>query len=147
MKNISFRLSGMCWMIVICAIGCGVPKSASSSEGPRDHDPNLIIPADHEGSPDSWEVLFRRVPGVEVRGAYPNLSLRIRGASSLNLTTEPLFVLEGVPLGHQFSSLARAVTPVQVESIRVLKGPDATIYGARGANGVIEVRMKKYGNE
>lgn len=60
----------------------------------------------------------------------------------MHLATEPLYVLEGVPLGHYFGDLDKAVTPGDVESIEVLKGPETALYGARGANGVIVVRMK-----
>ncbi|MDH3649490.1 MAG: TonB-dependent receptor plug domain-containing protein [Saprospiraceae bacterium] len=126
---------------VFLLVACGVSRDSSSK--PADRDPNVVMPKTEEGDPTSWEILFRKVPGVQVAGNYPNLSLRIRGAQSMNLTTEPLFVLEGVPLGHDFASLARAVMPMQVKSIRVLKGSDATIYGARGANGVVEVILKK----
>lgn len=66
----------------------------------------------------------------------------IRGSESFYLSTEPLFVLEGVPLGTNFLSLDEAATPADVASIRVLKGSDASMYGVRGANGVIEVTLK-----
>lgn len=121
---------------------CGVTRDTSERDIGREHDPNVVTPQSHEGDPTSWELLFRKVPGVEVRGNYPALTLRIRGAQSLNLTTEPLYVLEGVPLGHDFASLDRAATPQEVKSIRILKGAEATMYGARGANGVVLVKLK-----
>ncbi|MEM7373047.1 MAG: TonB-dependent receptor plug domain-containing protein [Bacteroidota bacterium] len=116
---------------------------ARNSQQTRSHDPNVIIPDNTQASVNSWENLFRKVASVEVQGSYPNLSLRIRGANSIHMTTEPLYVLEGIPLGHDFSSLARATTPSDVKSIRVVKGPDAALYGARGSNGVVVVTLKK----
>lgn len=145
MKNVSLISSGlvlMCLPVFLLLLSCNISKDSAQSTTSKERDPNLIVPGPNDASPQSWDALFRRVAGVQVSGSYPNLSLRIRGANSLNLTTEPLFVLEGVPLGHQFINLDRAATPQDVASIQVLKGPDATIYGARGSNGVIVVTLK-----
>jgi hypothetical protein len=75
---------------------------------------NLVLPNEDHPSNLSWADLLCQVPAVSVRGQGDFLSVRIRGASSLDLTTEPLFVLNGVPLGHQFSSLARTANPRDV---------------------------------
>lgn len=74
------------------------------------------------------------VPGVQVNGN----SIRIQGASSLMLSTEPLFVVDGVPVGT-----VDDIQPVMVKSIQVLKGSAASIYGSRGANGVILINLIK----
>jgi TonB-dependent SusC/RagA subfamily outer membrane receptor len=123
-------------------ISCGVAHQSTESTERTIHHADVVEPKIHEGDPMSWEILFRKIPGIEVRGNYPRLSLRIRGAQSIHLTTEPLYVLEGIPLGHDFASLARATTPQEVKSIRILKGAEATMYGARGANGVVVVNLK-----
>ena len=103
---------------------------------------NLVLPNEIQPTTYAWEDLLRQVPGVSVQGQGIFLSVRIRGAASLNLTTEPLFVLEGVPLGHEFSSLARIANPRDVKSIYVMKGPEAAFYGARGSNGVVIVTLR-----
>lgn len=92
-------------------------------------------------------------------GADPgsNSSIRIRGTSSLSASSEPLFVLDGVPLPVDISdgfSFATAnsedygqllnISPSDIESIEVLKDAAATaIWGSKGANGVLLIKTKR----
>lgn len=80
------------------------------------------------------------------------ISVNIRGISSLNGTTEPLYVIDGVQIqpstvnyGATASTNALAgLNPADIESIEVLQGPSATaIYGSRGTNGVILITTKR----
>jgi len=70
-------------------------------------------------------------------------SVRIRGVSSLNAGTSPLYILDGVQVtAGDFS----AMNPNDIENISVLKDASATsIYGSKGANGVIIITSKKGG--
>jgi len=77
-----------------------------------------------------YDMIRGRFPGVEVSGK----SIRITGASSLNVSTEPLFVVDGVIVKS-----IDEISPQNVKSIEVLKGPAATAYGTRGSNGVIVI--------
>jgi TonB-dependent starch-binding outer membrane protein SusC len=94
------------------------------------------------------EMLEGRVAGLQVirlpNGEY---SLRIRGVNTLRRdgNTEPLIVLDGMPLSQRTSRTALAgINPRDVESIRVLKDAGSTaIYGMRGANGVILITTKR----
>jgi TonB-dependent SusC/RagA subfamily outer membrane receptor len=79
---------------------------------------------------DIYDMIRGRVAGVEVSGK----SIKIRGTNSLNISTEPLFVVDGV-IVKEIDDIA----PETVKSIEVLKGPDASVYGARGSNGVIVI--------
>jgi TonB-dependent SusC/RagA subfamily outer membrane receptor len=79
-----------------------------------------------------YDMIRGQVPGVEVSGT----SIRIRGERSLNVSNEPIFVVDGVIV-----SSIEGISPRQVKSIKVLKGPDASIYGNRGSNGVIEITL------
>jgi TonB-dependent SusC/RagA subfamily outer membrane receptor len=72
------------------------------------------------------------VPGVMVNGDQ----VLIRGISSIILSNEPLFVVDGTPV-----STISDISPQMVESIEVLKGPSSAIYGSRGANGAILVDL------
>ena len=63
-------------------------------------------------------------------------SIKINGSSSLNVSTEPLFVVDGI-IVYSIDD----ISPKTVKSIEVLKGPDASIYGMRGANGVIVITL------
>lgn len=67
-------------------------------------------------------------------------SLRVRGFGSINATSEPLFVVDGVPYIGGTSN----INPDDVESITVLKDAASTaLYGSRAANGVIMITTKK----
>ncbi|MFZ4680694.1 MAG: SusC/RagA family TonB-linked outer membrane protein [Flavobacterium sp.] len=67
----------------------------------------------------------------------------IRGESSLNASTDPLYVVDGIPLTQAFF---RNLNPNDIESVTVLKDASATaIYGNRGTNGVILINTKKAG--
>lgn len=83
---------------------------------------------------DIYDMIRGKVAGVEVSGR----SIKIRGTNSLNVSTEPLFVVDGV-IVRGIDDIA----PETVRSIEVLKGPDASVYGARGSNGVIVITRKK----
>ena len=77
-----------------------------------------------------FDMIKGRFPGVEVSGT----SIKISGSSSLNASTEPLFVVDGIIVNS-----IEDISPQTVKSIEVLKGPDASVYGMRGANGVIVI--------
>ena len=81
-----------------------------------------------------FDMIKGRVPNVEVNGN----SIRIQGSSSfIGASTEPLLVVDGMVV-----SSIDDIVPQQVKSIEVLKGSSASIYGSRGANGVILIRLK-----
>jgi TonB-dependent SusC/RagA subfamily outer membrane receptor len=82
---------------------------------------------------DIYDMIRGRVAGVEVSGK----SIKIRGTNSLNISTEPLFVVDGVIVKE-----IEDIDPETVKSIEVLKGPDASVYGTRGSNGVIVITRK-----
>jgi TonB-dependent starch-binding outer membrane protein SusC len=75
-------------------------------------------------------------------------SLRLRGISSINSNSEPLIVLDGLPLDDQVEiggiSTIFSINPDDIENITILKDASATaMYGARGANGVIMIQTKR----
>lgn len=86
--------------------------------------------------------------------------VNIRGASSFQGNNQPLYVVDGIPLDNESvgaADLGNArgaqrdygdgignISPDDIETITVLKGPNgASLYGARGANGVILITTKK----
>lgn len=79
-----------------------------------------------------YELLKGAVPGVQVSGK----KITIQGASSFLLGTDPLLIVNGVEVGSLDD-----IQPVMVESVEVLKGASASIYGSRGANGVILIKL------
>ncbi len=81
-------------------------------------------------------------------------SVRVRGASSINGSNEPLYVVDGVPIvsgrvgenafGGQDNDLLNNLNFSDIESIQVLKDASSSaIYGARGANGVVLITTKR----
>jgi TonB-linked SusC/RagA family outer membrane protein len=94
-------------------------------------------------------------------GASPFIQLR--GINSISLSTQPLFVVDGIPINTNASSIGDPseaenneltnvsggfrgmdINPDDIEDISVLKGPGATaLYGSQGSNGVILITTKK----
>jgi len=69
-----------------------------------------------------------------------NSTIQLRGVSSINGNTEPLFIIDGTPVDEDNF---RSINPNEIESVNVLKDAGATaIYGNRGANGVIVMKTK-----
>lgn len=71
-------------------------------------------------------------------------SITIRGIGSMNASSSPLYVVDGVA----YSGYINAIAPSDIESMTVLKDASATaLYGSRAANGVIVITTKKGQNE
>jgi len=101
---------------------------------------------------NSPDLLLRgQVAGVNVRmtTAEPGapVTIRIRGTGSITSSNDPLYVIDGIPIG---TGGLQTINPNDVVSVDVLKDASATaIYGARGANGVIIIntRTGNYGEK
>lgn len=111
------------------------------------------------------QLLTGKVAGVDVQQAGGTVGggsrVRIRGATSVSLTNEPLIVLDGIRynnsvaqsntsgsttigVGGQVPSRFNDVNPDDIETIEVLKGPAAAAqYGTAAANGVIQITTKR----
>jgi TonB-linked SusC/RagA family outer membrane protein len=107
---------------------------------------------------DVAEMLQSRVPGVSVTSASGSSGtsnqIRIRGASSISLSNEPLLYIDGVRVasgagtqwftGGQAYERLNDLDPADIESIELVKGPAAaTLYGADASTGVIQVITKR----
>jgi hypothetical protein len=86
------------------------------------------------------QLIQGRVPGVQVRCSGTQWSVLIRGISSINGGTNPLIMIDDFPA--DIASL-HTIPVEDIESVSVWKGPDASIFGARGANGVIGFYTKR----
>ncbi|MCF6130845.1 SusC/RagA family TonB-linked outer membrane protein [Flavobacterium wongokense] len=86
-----------------------------------------------------------QVPGLQISTSSGSpgtakIESLIRGVNSINGSTEPLVVIDGVPSSQ---GVFRAINPNDIESVTVLKDAAATsIYGTRGAGGIIVVKTK-----
>jgi len=102
--------------------------------------------------------LAGKVAGVQITSntGVPGeaVNIRLRGATSINASNNPLYVLDGVFIngespqtintGGKATSPIADINPSDIESIEVLKDAEATaLYGSRGANGVIIITTKR----
>jgi TonB-dependent SusC/RagA subfamily outer membrane receptor len=90
-------------------------------------------------------LLQGRTAGVHV-AVNPNgtISVRIRGAASFYSSSEPLYVIDGTPFQPGPGGALSGINPYDIESIEVLKyPPETSLYGVRGANGVIVITTKR----
>lgn len=123
---------------------------------PEDLNPGANVSVD--------QLMLGRSAGVRISQSSSEpgggLSIRIRGASSVNAGNEPLYVIDGFPIdnspllsgggvagmgpNNNPKNPLNALNPNDIQSIEILKDASATaIYGSRGANGVILITTKK----
>jgi TonB-dependent SusC/RagA subfamily outer membrane receptor len=86
--------------------------------------------------------LLRRKAGVTVQGQGSNTKVAIRGGSGA-AGTDPLYVLDRVPIGNSYSQIEGMVDVNDISRISILSGADASLYGTRGMSGVIEITTKR----
>lgn len=149
----------------VVAIGYGsqIRKNLSSSISKVSGEELAAMPV-----PSFEAAIQGRVPGVQVTTssalAGSAVRVRIRGTSSVSANTEPLYILDGMPLesgaisSNQPFTAARdwtlqvaantnalaSLNPADIESIEILKdAAAAAIYGSRGANGVVLINTKR----
>lgn len=109
---------------------------------------------------DVASLLVAQSPGVQVELGNTvgiGAQIRIRGASSLSLVNDPIYIIDGIRMtssngsqsgniftGGAVQSRANDINPDEIESIEVVKGPSAaTLYGTDAANGVIVITTKR----
>ena len=88
-----------------------------------------------------------KVAGVTVQqtSGQPGsgMTIRVRGASSIASSNDPLYVVDGVPVGEGSSAIAY-LSPQDIETMQILKdASSAAIYGSRAANGVVLITTKQ----
>ena len=116
--------------------GYGFALEKDISQSGSKADQNTKAPANR-----SLADMLRGIAGVVVTGQGENVTVRIGGISSF-ITSDPLYVLNGTPIGSNYQQVASSINTNDITSIRVLKNAEAAIYGTRGGNGVILIRTK-----
>ena len=128
--------------------GCGSSSMASSEneevnigygtvqEGGRTTSVSKVKPTRNEIQTYNtiYDYLVGRVPGVQVIDKH----IYIRGLGTNSDVTDPLILVDGIEL--QDISI---INPIDVESVEVIKDGSSSIYGMRGANGVILITTKR----
>ena len=104
------------------------------------------------------DLLVAKAPGVQVLPGNMTSGgsrVRIRGTSSLSLTNDPIYIIDGIRMtsnsastgigvGGTSPSRVNDINPEEIENIEVVKGPSAaTLYGTDAANGVILITTRK----
>lgn len=139
----------------IVVVGYGVKKKAAFTGAASTLGQDKITDRT-EANPIN--ALKGNVPGLQMNNSSGQpgapTTIFVRGRNSLNSATQPLYVIDGIPMeagswgvryseGQTFSPLS-SLNPEDIESITVLKDATATsIYGARAANGVIVITTKQ----
>lgn len=115
-----------------------------------------------KGNPtDLSQGLAGKVAGVQINAADGapggGVSIQVRGTNSFSTSSQPLFIVDGVPFdagstpasdanqnNNNTSNPLSFINPHDIQSIEVLKDASATaIYGSRGANGVVIITTKR----
>lgn len=154
--NVQLQNTGELSEVVVTALGITRQKrslgyaaqSVGAVEIAQSHQSNLV------------NALQGKVAGVTITsaggGPGQGANILIRGVNSLTLGTQPLFVVDGVPIDNTTSSQgtggglpasmgnrASDINPDDIESVNILRGGAATaLYGLRGANGVVVITTK-----
>ncbi|MDO4229247.1 MAG: TonB-dependent receptor [Capnocytophaga sp.] len=133
----------------VVVIGYGVAKKKDVTGSV-----NLVTTKDFNKGQNlsAGDLLQGKVAGVQITsgGGAPGegQNIRVRGTGSLTLNSNPLVVVDGVPMNDGAIGGARNIlndiNPEDIESMTVLKDASSTaIYGSRAANGVIMITTKK----
>ncbi|MBS1918906.1 MAG: SusC/RagA family TonB-linked outer membrane protein [Bacteroidetes bacterium] len=154
--NVTLQSGGELTGVVVTALGIKrqqrslgySAQSVNAQAITESHQPNII------------NALQGKIAGVTITssggGPGQGSNILVRGINSLNLGTEPLFVIDGIPIDNNTSSQgtggglpasmpnrAADINPEDIESINILRGGAATaLYGLRGANGVVVITTK-----
>lgn len=87
---------------------------------------------------------LKRLHGVRVVGEGRTAVIQVRGVASFTLSTEPLFVVDGVRMGNEFSKIFDMVNVADVRSVEVLTSNRATLmYGNEGFAGAILINKRE----
>ena len=135
--------------VVVVGYGVQKKKDVTGAIGKIDAGPIATLV-----TPSVDKQLGGRTAGLRVTNSSGLVNqppiIRIRGVNSINGSSSPLFVLDGIPVesggfaGYTTDNLLASINPADIESIEVLKDGSATaIYGSRASNGVIMITTKR----
>ena len=140
----------------VVIIGYGTQKKSDLTGSVSGIKPKTLMESQ---TTDVFSAMQGRLPGVKISsdsgqpGGGNNIV--VRGQTSINGTSSPLFVIDGVQIDVNYDEVATTgssqarinpltgINPADIESIDILKDASATaIYGSRGANGVVIITTK-----
>lgn len=135
------RITILVFAFFFSLLSMGCSSVSSTVAGDNKSRPEGSIYDDKDYYTSLADYLYQ-VPGVNISGSGV---VTIRGVNSFDSTYSPitpLFVIDGQAVGYSYNEANRMLDPRFINYVKVLKGPDAAIYGTRGGNGVIEIVTK-----
>lgn len=80
---------------------------------------------------------------LSVLGTHPNVRVYTRGQSTIQLETQPLYIVDGTVIGNDYARAANAVNPINIASIQVVTDISRlTLYGTQANHGAIFIKTK-----
>ena len=147
--------------VQVVAVGYGTMNRATLPSAVSSIGANEIK---DEVLPSITQAIQGKAGGVQVtqKSGSPGggISIRVRGTTSINASSDPLYVVDGIPVnsttnftggstfdfggGTQGINVLSSINPSDVQSIEILKdAASSSIYGSRAANGVVLISTKK----
>lgn len=122
-------------VFAIVAASCSVTRNSSVGLGSGVDSVNTIELSEEKslGYTDIYDYLRGKVPGLQIKGT----DITIRGISSVNAQGSPLIIVDGVEVPDVSS-----INPQEIVKVEVLKDSATSIYGFKGAFGVIKFTTK-----
>ena len=136
------------FLCLVFTVACTPTRQSSDEESAeraiRHNRGTNSVEVDAASTGNDLSSYLRKVAGVNVRGNGPEATVRIRGDVNFNADSTPLFVVNGSILGNNYASVYSTIDINEIARVTVLKNiSDTNRYGMQGANGVIEIRLKK----
>lgn len=126
--------------IFLVALGCKQDKMTLKSDTRR--------PGRDFSSYTNLAQALRTVGSIQVEGSGNNVRVYMRGKGSIVGNTQPLFVVNGIPLGNDYAQANNAVDVRNIDSISTISGMSATTrYGQAANHGAILIKLKTDNDE
>ena len=127
-------------MLVALLAACA---SSNASRGPIGASELTAEDIEHNAGQPIEVVLQAKYPSVYVTRVNNELVVQIRGPASFYSSGAPLYVVDEIAMPPGPGGTLSGINPYDIESIKVLKNAaEISMYGARGANGVIIIKTK-----
>jgi TonB-dependent SusC/RagA subfamily outer membrane receptor len=139
-----------CVLFAALLCGCaplhGVPGTTDDPIVDQHRLGTTVTSADFDHSPGQSieQIMQAHIPGITLTpNANGSVSVRIDGINTFMAGTQPLYVIDGVPIQAGPNGGLVGLNPHDIESIQVFKDPvNTSLYGVRGSNGVVVITTK-----
>lgn len=134
------RIARAVWLTSVISMTSACTQTRTASEDASA--PRPAVTRDYTGK--TLAEVFQGRAGVQVTSMNGGVRLRIRGAGEWDGRGDPLYVIDGVPTEPPGGILI--LNPNDIASVEILKDDASTsIYGLKGANGVVKIALKRKG--